>query len=80
MSSAHGLPSNRPLPKSDVASSAPDCSASASSAWRAPERMTPRPARMMGFPASAIRSTTRSTTAGSGSGRCAIGTSSEDGV
>ena len=59
MSRAQGLPSNRPLPSSDVASSAPDCSASASSAWRAPERMTPRPASMIGFSASAIMSTTR---------------------
>ena len=80
MSRAQGLPSNRPLPSSDVASSAPDCSASASIAWRAPERMTPRPASTTGFSASAIMSTTRSTMAGSGIGRCAIGTSSEEGV
>ena len=46
----------------------------------APERMTPRPASTIGFSASAIMSTTRSTIAGSGSGRCAIGTSSEEGV
>ena len=43
-------------------------------------RMTPRPARMIGFSASAIMSTTRSTMAGSGTGRCAVGTSSEEGV
>ena len=36
--------------------------------------------QMIGFSASAIMSTTRSTMAGSGSGRCAIGTSSEEGV
>ena len=36
-------------------------------------RMAPRPAMMIGFSASAIMSTTRSTIAGSGTGRCAVG-------
>ena len=54
--------------------------ASASSAWAAPDRMAPRPAIRIGFSASAIMSTTRSTIAGSGTGRCAAGARSEEGV
>ena len=63
-----------------MASRAPERSASASSASRAPERVAPRPAMMIGFSASAIMSTRRSTIVGSGRGRCAIGPRSAAGT
>ena len=71
MSSANGLPSNRPLASRVVASSAPLFSASASSAALAPDQTAPRPPMTIGRSAPAIIATTSSTNAGSGITTCA---------
>ena len=73
MSRLQGLSSNIPLACSEVATSAPHCSASASTCALALASLAPRPAMMTGFSLSAIICTSRAVMAGSGSGPCGIG-------
>jgi hypothetical protein len=49
-------------------------------AARAPDTLAPRPAMMIGLSDSAIMSTSLSTTAGSGRGRCGVGSTSAEGL
>ena len=62
----NGLWSNMPRASSVVASRAPDCSANSSTSLAAPERIAPRPARMIGHFACASLSASCSICRGSG--------------